>query len=175
MGTVPQSKEVKTRVDPGNSGNKSELMQPLHRLREIRAQQDVTLRALSRKMHVPMREVRAQEDPSCDLPLTALYRWQQALRVPAAEILVEPSDKLSSPVNIRARLLRMMKTIVTILDQPQSERTTNLLENLRNEILAVMPEIENIDRWHGSSNARGSDDIAAAVLRQIDEELLRDP
>ncbi len=172
MGTVPQSKGVKTRVDPGNEAKS---MQPLHRLREIRAQQDVTLRALSRKMHVPMREVRAQEDPSCDLPLTALYRWQQALRVPAAEILVEPGDKLSSPVNIRARLLRMMKTIVTILDKPQPERTTNLLENLRNEILAVMPEIENIDRWHGSRNARASDDIAAAVLRQIDEELLRDP
>ena len=148
--------------------------QPLHRIREIRAQQEVTLRALARKMHMPMRDVRTQEDPSCDLPLTALYRWQQALRVPASEILVEPGDKLSSPVNIRARLLRMMKTIVTILDKPQSERTTNLLENLRNEILAVMPEIENIDRWHGSNATRGADDIAAAVLRQIDEELLRD-
>ena len=83
MGTVPQSKGVKTRIDPGNEAKS---MQPLHRLREIRAQQDVTLRALSRKMHVPMREVRAQEDPSCDLPLTALYRWQQALRVPAASL-----------------------------------------------------------------------------------------
>ncbi len=172
MGTIPQSKGLKTRVESGDTHNS---LQPLHRLREIRAQQDVTLRALSRKMHVPMREVRAQEDPACDLPLTALYRWQQALRVPAAEILVEPGDKLSSPVNVRARLLRMMTTIVTILDKPQSERTTNLLENLRNEILAVMPEIENIDRWHGSSSARGADDMAAAVLRQIDEELLRDP
>ena len=172
MGTVPQSKGMNRRVD---SGSQAKAMQPLHRLREIRAQQDVTLRALSRKMHVPMREVRAQEDPACDLPLTALYRWQQALRVPAAEILVEPGDKLSSPVNIRARLLRMMKTIVTILDKPQPERTVNLLENLRNEILAVMPEIEDIDRWHGSNSARGADDIAAAVLRPIDEELLRDP
>ena len=172
MGSVPQSKGVSTRVDMGNRENG---IQPLHRLREIRAQQDVTLRALSRKMHVPMREVRAQEDPACDLPLTALYRWQQALRVPAAELLVEPGDKLSSPVNVRARLLRMMKTIVTILDQPQPERTANLLQNLSNEILAVMPEIENIDRWHGSSNSRGADDMAAAVLRQIDEELLRDP
>ena len=171
MGTIPQSKGLKTRVEPGEKRNDRT---PLHRLREIRAQQDVTLRALSRKMHVPMREVRAQEDPTCDLPLTALYRWQQALRVPASEILVEPGDKLSSPVNIRARLLRMMKTIVTILDKPQPERTANLLENLRNEILAVMPEIESIDRWHGSNATRGADDIAAAVLRQIDEELLRD-
>lgn len=170
MGTM-QSKGLKAVSEPNGNHTDS---QPLHRIREIRAQQEVTLRALARKMHVPMREIRAQEDPSCDLPLTALYRWQQALRVPASEILVEPGDKLSSPVNIRARLLRMMKTIITILDKPQPERTTNLLENLRNEILAVMPEIENIDRWHGSNATRGADDIAAAVLRQIDEELLRD-
>jgi transcriptional regulator with XRE-family HTH domain len=171
MGTIPQSKGLKTRVESNGNSSKG---QTLHRIRDIRAQQEVTLRAMARKMHVPMREVRAQEDPTCDLPLTALYRWQQALRVPAAEILVEPGDNLSSPVNVRARLLRMMKTIVTILDKPQPERTANLLENLRNEILAVMPEIENIDRWHGSSSTRSADDIAAAVLRQIDEELLRD-
>jgi hypothetical protein len=122
-----------------------------------------------------MREIRAQEDPSCDLPLTAVYRWQQALNVPAAEILVEPDDRLSAPVNIRARLLRMMKTVITILEEPQPDRTCNLLENLKNDILAVMPEVEHIDRWHGSGGPRDSEDIAAAVLRQVNEELLRDP
>jgi hypothetical protein len=35
--------------------------------------------------------------------------------------------------------------------------------------------VEHIDCWHGSGAAKGADDIAAAVLRQIDEELLRDP
>ncbi|HJN66272.1 MAG: helix-turn-helix domain-containing protein [Pirellulales bacterium] len=174
MGTLPQNRNPSVdhrTISPHPAG----LDRPLHRIREIRAQHDVSLRSLARKMHVPVREIRAQEDPTCDLPLTAVYRWQKALNVPAAEILVEPDDRLSTPVNIRARLLRMMKTVVTILEKDQPERTRNLLENLRTDILAVMPEVAHIDHWHGSGGPKGSDDIAAAVLRQISDELLRDP
>ena len=146
---------------------------PLHRLREIRSQQDISIRSLSRRMNVTASEVRMQEDPHFDLRLSALYQWQQALGVPAAELLVEPGDGLSAPIQLRARLLRMMKTIATILDQPQSDRTTHLIANLKNDILEVMPEVEGVDRWHGSSSDR-SGDIAAAVLRQIDDAFFLD-
>ena len=146
---------------------------PLHRLREIRSQQDISIRSLSRRMNVPASEVRMQEDPHFDLRLSALYQWQQALGVPASELLVEPGDGLSAPIQLRARLLRMMKTIATILDQPQSDRTTHLIANLKNDILEVMPEVEGVDRWHGSSSDR-SGDIAAAVLRQIDDAFFLD-
>jgi transcriptional regulator with XRE-family HTH domain len=147
--------------------------QPLHRLQEIRTQQDISVRSVSRRMNVTASEVQMQEDPNFDLRLSTLYRWQRALGVPAAELLVEAGDGLSAPVQLRARLLRMMKTIVTILDQPQSDRTANLIANLKTDILEVMPEVENVDRWHGSSSDR-SGDIAAAVLRQIDDALLMD-
>jgi len=152
---------------PGNS------TKPLHRLQELRRQQDISIRSLSRRMNVTASEVRMQEDPHFDLRLSALYRWQQALGVPAAELLVEPGDGLSAPIQLRARLLRMMKTIATILDQPQSDRTTHLIANLKNDILEVMPEVEDVDRWHGSSSDR-SGDIAAAVLRQIDDAFFLD-
>lgn len=146
---------------------------PLHRLREIRSRQDISIRSLSRRMNVTASEVRMQEDPHFDLRLSALYQWQQALGVPASELLVEPGDGLSAPIQLRARLLRMMKTIATILDQPQSDRTTHLIANLKNDILEVMPEVEGVDRWHGSSSDR-SGDIAAAVLRQIDDAFFLD-
>ena len=150
-----------------------EQAKPLHRLQEIRNQQDISIRSLSRRMNVTASEVRMQEEPDFDLRLSTLYRWQQALGVPAAELLVEAGDGLSAPIQLRARLLRMMKTIATILDQPQSDRTTNLIANLKNDILEVMPEVENVDRWHGSSSDR-SGDIAAAVLRQIDDAFFMD-
>lgn len=153
------------------NGEKS--AKPLQRLREIRNQQDISIRSLSRRMNVTASEVRMQEDPLFDLRLSALYRWQQALGVPAAELLVEPNDGLSAPIQLRARLLRMMKTIATILDQPQSDRTTHLIANLKNDILEVMPEVEDVDRWHGSSSDR-SGDIAAAVIRQIDDAFFLD-
>ena len=61
---------------------------PLHRLREIRNQQDISIRSLSRRMNVTASEVRMQEDPHFDLRLSALYQWQQALGVSASELLV---------------------------------------------------------------------------------------
>ncbi len=145
----------------------------LHRLQEIRNQQDISIRSLSRRMNVTASEVRMQEEPDFDLRLSTLYRWQQALGVPAAELLVEADDGLSAPIQLRARLLRMMKTIATILDQPQTDRTINLIANLKSDILEVMPEVEKVDRWHGSSSDR-SGDIAAAVLRQIDDAFFMD-
>ncbi|MEC8338789.1 MAG: helix-turn-helix transcriptional regulator [Planctomycetota bacterium] len=164
-------------VDNANAGAAASAAQdstnPLHRLREIRSQQDISIRSLSRRMNVTASEVRMQEDPHFDLRLSALYQWQQALGVPASELLVEPGDGLSAPIQLRARLLRMMKTIATILDQPQSDRTTHLIANLKNDILEVMPEVDGVDRWHGSSSDR-SGDIAAAVLRQIDDAFFLD-
>jgi transcriptional regulator with XRE-family HTH domain len=157
----------------GVSRQASDQVKPLHRLQEIRNQQDISIRSLSRRMNVTASEVRMQEEPDFDLRLSTLYRWQQALGVPAAELLVEAGDGLSAPIQLRARLLRMMKTIATILDQPQSDRTTNLIANLKNDILEVMPEVEDVDRWHGSSSDR-SGDIAAAVLRQIDDAFFMD-
>ena len=156
------------------SGNGSGSRQPLHRIGQIRSQQDVSVRALARKMNLSANQVRMQEDPNCDISLSSLYRWQQALNVPAAELLVEPGEGLSSPIQIRARLLRMMKTIATLLAEPQSDRTTDMIENLKTEILAVMPEVEHVDRWHGCSTSRDGRDVAAAVLRQIDDALLMD-
>ena len=164
-GANEPSREVREQI--------KERTKPLHRLQEIRNQQDISIRSLSRRMNVTASEVRMQEEPDFDLRLSTLYRWQQALGVPAAELLVEAGDGLSAPIQLRARLLRMMKTIATILDQPQSDRTTNLIANLKSDILEVMPEVENVDRWHGSSSDR-SGDIAAAVLRQIDDAFFMD-
>ena len=176
-GSVGRSPENGVNLNDTGIGStisrEKESVKPLHRLREIRNQQDISIRSLSRRMNVTASEVRMQEDPQFDLRLSTLYRWQQALGVPASELLVEPNDGLSAPIQLRARLLRMMKTIATILDQPQSDRTTRLIENLKNDILEVMPEVEDVDRWHGSSSDR-SGDIAAAVLRQIDDAFFLD-
>ncbi len=160
-------------LEARNQTKQTKQTKQLHRLQEIRNQQDISIRSLSRRMNVTASEVRMQEEPDFDLRLSTLYRWQQALGVPAAELLVEADDGLSAPIQLRARLLRMMKTIATILDQPQTDRTINLIANLKSDILEVMPEVENVDRWHGSSSDR-SGDIAAAVLRQIDDAFFMD-
>ena len=91
--TNPHGGCVQTEETNGNgSGNGSGSRQPLHRIGQIRSQQDVSVRALARKMNLSANQVRMQEDPNCDISLSSLYRWQQALNVPAAELLVEPGE-----------------------------------------------------------------------------------
>src|SRR3954469_11177916 len=78
----------------------------LNRIREVRYQQGVSLRTACRHLGLDVKTVRQQEEESTDLKLSDLYRWQQALDVPVAELLSEEDAPLSRPVMERARLVR---------------------------------------------------------------------
>ena len=84
---------------------------PLHRIADVRRRQGVSVRSAARRMHTSIDQVRRQEDPSCDMLVSELLRWQQALEVPVSDLLVESEAPLSEPVLTRARLLRIMKTV----------------------------------------------------------------
>ena len=69
--------------------------------------------------------------PTCDMPLSELYRWQQALEVPVSELLVDSDSPLSEPVLTRARLLRVMKTVRAIKESASAapiQRFATMLE-----------------------------------------------
>ena len=65
----------------------NETGRPLHRIQAVRIQQGMSLRTAARQLAMDVRAIRAQEQASTDLRLSDLYRWQQALDVPAAELL----------------------------------------------------------------------------------------
>src|SRR6478736_1212870 len=70
----------------------------LHRIRTVRRQQGVNLKGLSRRTEENLYELAREELPGNDLMLSRLYRWQQWLNVPIAELLVEPDAGLSPRV-----------------------------------------------------------------------------
>src|SRR5262245_44687710 len=86
----------------------------LHRIREVRSEQGVSVRSTARRMGVEMSQVRNEEESSADLKLTDIYRWQEALEVPISDLLVETDAALSRPVLERARLVRLMKTAAAL-------------------------------------------------------------
>jgi transcriptional regulator with XRE-family HTH domain len=92
----------------------------LHRIADARRRQGVSVRSAARRMGTSMDQVRRQEDPYADLTLSDLYRWQEALEVPVADLLVESDAPLSEPVLTRARLLRVMKTVRAIKESSTS-------------------------------------------------------
>lgn len=131
----------------------------LNRLREVREQQGITLRTVSRRTGMTVRQLRQEEDPSSNLTLTALYRWQRALETPVAELLVEPDAALSPVVGQRAKLLRVMKTALSIREGSRDQPTRRLAAMLCQQLLEVMPELADQNAWPSTGSRRGPSEM----------------
>lgn len=131
----------------------------LNRLREVREQQGITLRTVARRTGVPVRQLRQEEDPSSDLSLAAIYRWQRALETPVGELLVEPDAALSPVVGQRAKLVRVMKTALSIRERARDVPTRRLAEMLCQQLLEVMPELAEQNAWPTTGSRRGHDEV----------------
>ena len=88
----------------------------------VRLQQGASLRSVARNSGVDIRQLRLQEQESTDVRLSELHKWQKALDVPLAELLVEPDSSLSRPVLDRARMVRLMKTATAIRERSEVHR-----------------------------------------------------
>ena len=149
--------------------------EPLHRIGEVRRRQGVALRTVARCLDVDMEEAARQENPGSDLPLSTLMRWQQVLDVPVAELLVESQDELSAAVLERARLIKVMKTAMTILEKSDSPRVRRLSETLVAQLVEIMPELEGVGPWHDATvPRRRRDDLGRIAERQIPTRMGRD-
>ncbi len=146
----------------------------LHRIAHVRRQQGVSLRGVSRNLRVSVRELKQQEVENADIRLSDLYRWQQALDVPVAELLVECSDALSPPVLARARMVRVMKTAAAILEKAQSASTRRLAQTLVDQLVEIMPELEGVTPWHTVGQRRTQDEYGRIVERRIPASLFGD-
>jgi transcriptional regulator with XRE-family HTH domain len=144
----------------------------MHRIAEVREQQGVSLRAVSRQMGTEIRRLRKEEDETSDLRLSDLYRWQEALDVPVSELLVEPGTSLSQPVMERARLLRLMKTAQSILENSRAPGIRRMAQVMVDQLVEMMPELEDVGGWHTVGQRRRLDEYGRVVERCISEETL---
>jgi hypothetical protein len=99
-------------------------------------------------MDLPVAALRQEEDETADLPLSRLYAWQKALGVPVAELLVDIDDPLSLPVWRRAKLVKMMKSVVAISDHSDNAAVQQFAQTLAGQLLELMPELKDmVPRW----------------------------
>ena len=124
----------------------------LHRIQEVRYEQGVSLRAAARRMRMAATKVHALENENADMSLTMLYRWQQALGVPAGDLLVEDENPLSSPVMQRAQMVRLMKTAATAVEKADDQGTKKLARNFVNQLVELMPELEGVGAWETATH-----------------------
>ena len=140
---------------------------PLQRLGEVRRREGIPRGKIAHRLGVPVRQVEQQEQPSSDMSLSELYRWQQALGVPAAELLQEPNGELSPPVQLRARLLRAMKTARLIEEVARQPSLRRLVKSLMEQLLDVMPELKETTAWPVVGHRRKQEELGQAFFRRL--------
>lgn len=144
----------------------------LHRVAEVRASQGVSERTMCRRLNIDVKQLRAIEDPTFDLSLSELAIIREALEVPFADLLVE-NDTLSRPVQERAQMLKIMKTVVSIKECKLPPRAARLAQMLCEQMIEIMPELAEVGGWPEFGSRRGSDSVARILAAEIDTSNIR--
>lgn len=144
---------------------------PLQRLAIVRRLQGLSRRTVARRLNMDLEQVRRQEAADADLPLSVLYAWQKALEVPVAELLVEPGDGLSPPVLERARLVRLMKTVLAIRQQARQKSIQRMAETMLNQLVEIMPELAHVGPWHAVGRRRRLNELGVAAERRLPDDV----
>ena len=143
----------------------------LHRIRTARRQQGISLRSVARCMRIKIEQAKVQEEESCDMSLSTLYKWQRALNVPVANLLVDLDGPLSEPVLKRARMLKLMKTAASILQNSDSKPVKRLSRMMCDQLIEIMPELEDVSPWHTIGETRTLDDLGRVAENPVPERI----
>jgi transcriptional regulator with XRE-family HTH domain len=142
----------------------------LNRIQEVRKQQGVSLRTVSRRTGIPAAELRQQEQEDSDLLISQLHHWCEVLDVPVADLVEEPKNDLSTPIRERAKLVRIMKTTKAILERTKESNIKILAETLIDQLTDLMPELEEVNSWNNVGQRRSLDELGRIVDRRVSED-----
>jgi transcriptional regulator with XRE-family HTH domain len=147
---------------------------PLHRIADVRRRQGISVRSAARRLNTSIDQVRRQEDPANDMLLSELVRWQKALDVPLADLLVESEAPLSEPVMTRARLLRIMKTVRAIKETATSSSIQRFATMLEQQLVELMPELKDVAAWHSIGQRRSPGELGRTAERVLPDTFFHD-
>lgn len=174
MATVPMCTQSSVDCLPTvREANKLRDAPALHRIAEVRAQQGLSLRAISRRSGVDIQDLKQQELPDSNLTLIDLTRWAKALEVPIENLIVDHDSELSDPVQSRAAMVKVMKTVVALTEVAASPRVARLTTMLREQLIELMPELAEIGGWPNFGSRRPSDQQGRIGENPIDVQNLR--
>ena len=156
----PVEARVAHRKSPGeNQQSPTSGKTKYHRIAEVRAEQGVSLRSVSRRTGIEVRILKQQEDPYANLTLQELSVWQLALEVPLADLLVDNTNRLSQPVQQRAQLVKIMKTAAAIEEVSTSPRVSRLVMMLKEQLQEMMPELKEVSPWPNYGQRRAPNQL----------------
>ena len=137
--------------------------QTVNRIAVVRQQQEMSLRSVARHTGVDVRTLRKQEKPTANLTLTELTNWANALDVPVKDLIDVPGQGLTSPIQQRAQLIRIMKSAVSIQENADCESMQAFADTLVSQLVELMPELDGISAWPTYGQRRGSEEVGRAA------------
>ncbi|MBN1589935.1 MAG: helix-turn-helix transcriptional regulator [Pirellulales bacterium] len=146
----------------------------LHQIAVVRRREGLSRRAVAHRLGVDVKRVQFEEERDVDMPLSRLYQWQAALGVPIAELLVDGDGALSPPVLKRAQILRLMKTAGAIRERAKTGPIERMAQMLIEQILEIMPELEDVSPWNAVGQRRSLDELGEAAYRRLSLDALSD-
>lgn len=144
---------------------------PLHRLSEVRRREGISQRTVARRLGIPIAEVAIQEHQSTDLPLSVLCKWQQVLNVPMIELLTEPGEASSPPLEKRGQLLRLMKTALSLLEVASKASVKRMAQTMVEQLVEMMPELREVTSWHAVGRRRRRDELGRVAEHPLPDDM----
>jgi hypothetical protein len=148
--------------------------QTLHRLGIVRRLQGISRRTVARHLNTEVSKIKIQERATSDILLSKLYEWQCVLETPISELLIEAEDQLTTPVLKRAQLVRMMKTVLTVLKITSEEPIRRMAQTLISQMTQIMPELQHISPWPSVGQRRRQEEYGMAAERRLSEDVFLD-
>ena len=87
--------------------------------------------------------------------------------MPLADLVEETDVPLSRPVMERARLVRLMKTVMTIREMSEKPAVQRLAQTLVEQLCEVMPELQGVASWHSVGQRRTLDELGRTGERPV--------
>ncbi len=92
----------------------------------------------------------------------------------ADELPVESEDTLSEPLMKQVQLVRLMKTVLAIVEQAEQEPVHLMAQTLIDQLTEMMPELRGVSPWHAVGNRRRLDEWGVAAQRDLSDEVFLD-
>lgn len=142
-----------------------------HRIAKVRENQGMSIQSCARKLGISVSEAREQEKPTSDLTISQLTAWKRVLEVPFSEIVIQTEDEPADPIRNRAMLLKVMKSVKSVRQHSREERIRILADNAISQLVALMPELEQVSAWPDVGQSHESRAPGVVATRRFDPEV----
>lgn len=162
-------------MNPTPNGNGDQSARRLHRLGELRKKRKLSLGEVARHLEMEPQAVRQQEESTSDVTLSVLYRWQQLLRVPVSDLLVDAHNPLSTPSLGQEKLADVLRSALRILEQTKQPGIRRMAHTLVDQLVELAPELKPIATSHSAGQRQRFDAQGRPMAGPLPVDFFLDP